>query len=103
MDFSFTKIGKWWHKDKEIDIVALNDYTKEILFAECKWKDNVNPKKIIKDLIEKSQYVEWHNEGRKEYFAIFAKSFKEKIEEYDGYKVYCYDLRDLEKVLKNSK
>ena len=21
--FNFTKIGSWWHKDKEIDIVAL--------------------------------------------------------------------------------
>ena len=30
---SFTKIGKWWHKDKEIDLVALNEKTKEILFS----------------------------------------------------------------------
>ena len=26
--FPFTKIGKWWHKDKEIDIVALNEQAK---------------------------------------------------------------------------
>ena len=40
MDFRFTRIGRWWHKDNEIDIVALNDETKEILFAECKWQKN---------------------------------------------------------------
>ena len=90
---------KWWHKDKEIDIIALNENTKEILFCECKWKDNVNPRKIIKDLVEKSQYVDWNNNERKEYFAIFAKSFTEKITEFEGHKVYCYDLRDLEKIM----
>jgi len=95
----FTKIGKWWHKDKEIDIVALNEKTKEILFGECKWKDRVNASKIAKELANKAEYVQWHNERRKEKFAIFAKSFSRKIEEYEGRKVYCFDLRDLGRVL----
>ena len=34
----FTKIGRWWHKGEEIDLVALNDASKEVLFIECKWK-----------------------------------------------------------------
>jgi len=91
----FTKIGKWWHKDKEIDIVALNERTKEILFCECKWQSKVNAAKIIKELAEKAKYVQWHNEKRKESFAIFAKSFSRKIEEFEGKKVYCFDLKDL--------
>ncbi|HIQ49588.1 MAG TPA: ATP-binding protein, partial [Nanoarchaeota archaeon] len=97
--FPFTKIGKWWHKDKEIDIVALNEQSKEILFAECKWQNKVNAKKICKELAEKSQYVQWHNEQRKESFAIFAKSFSKKITEFQGRKVYCFDLKDLEKMI----
>jgi len=28
----FNKIGKWWHKDKEIDIFALNEKTKVYCF-----------------------------------------------------------------------
>ena len=99
----FTKIGKWWHKDKEIDIVALNERTKEILFCECKWQNKVNAKKIAKELAEKSQYVQWHNEERKEYFAIFAKSFSKRISEFEGKKVYCFDLKDLEKCEKTVK
>ncbi len=95
----FTKVGKWWHKDKEIDVVALNEKTKEILFCECKWKGGVNASKIAKELREKARYVQWYNERRKERFAIFAKSFSKKIEEYEGRKVYCFDLRDLERVL----
>ncbi len=97
--FNFTKIGKWWYKDKEIDILALNEKTKEILFAECKWQSRVNAKKICKELDEKAQHVQWHNEKRKEYFAIFAKSFSKKIEEFEGRRVYCFDLREMERTL----
>ena len=51
-DFNFTKIGKQWGKIPkkkgngvyEIDIVALNEQTKEILFCECKWQSKVNAK-----------------------------------------------------------
>jgi AAA+ ATPase superfamily predicted ATPase len=93
---SFTKIGRWWWKDKEIDIVALNEQTKQILFAECKWKSRVNAEKILQELREKAEFVQWNNGKRKEYFAIFAKSFKEK----DIKGVKLYDLKDLERIMK---
>jgi len=98
--YNFTKIGRWWYKDNEIDIVALNESTKEILFCECKWSENVNAKEIISELAEKSKYVNWYNEERKEIFAVFAKSFSKKINEFEGKKVFCFDLKDLQKVLK---
>lgn len=93
--FSFTKIGRWWHKDKEIDFVAVNDQTKQILFAECKWQNRVNAEKVLTYLKDKSPLVKWHNEKRKEYYAIFAKSFKKKIKQEN---VLLFDLRDLERV-----
>jgi len=108
-DLIFTKIGKQWGKiankpkgenTYEIDLVGLNEKTKEILFGECKWKEKVNPKKILEELVEKAQYVQWHNRERKESFAIFAKSFSKKIDEFEGKKVYCFDLKDLERLLK---
>ncbi|MBI2676196.1 MAG: ATP-binding protein [Candidatus Aenigmarchaeota archaeon] len=95
-----TKIGRWWHKDKEIDIVALNDTTKEILFAECKWQEKVNAEKIVKELAEKSKFVDWNLGKRKESYAVFAKSFSKRIEEFEGKKVWCFDIKDLERVLK---
>jgi hypothetical protein len=93
--FKFTKIGRWWHKDKEIDIVALNEQPKEILFAECKWQDKVDAEKVLVELKEKSQYVEWNNEKRKEKYAVFAKSFSKKFRQKD---VYLFDLKDMEKL-----
>ncbi|MCD6477143.1 MAG: ATP-binding protein, partial [Candidatus Aenigmarchaeota archaeon] len=66
----FQKIGKWWHKDKEIDVIALDNNKKEILLCECKWKSKINALKICKELNEKSKYVQWNNNKRKEYYAI---------------------------------
>jgi len=106
--FKFTKISKQWGKFKgekgkntyEIDIVALNDKTMQILFAECKWKNNVNASKILQELKEKTNYVEWHKNERKEYYVLFAKSFKNRVEERN---VFCFDLNDIEKFLKQKK
>ena len=98
--FNYTKLGKWWHKDKEIDILAINDSNKEILACECKWQHRINAAKVAKEIVEKLSYVDWHNKKRKESLAIFAKSFSKRITSYEGRKVYCYDLRDLEKVLR---
>ncbi len=96
LTFHFTRIGKWWHKDKEIDIVGINEFNNEILFAECKWKSNVNAKQVLKELKEKARFVEWNNEKRKEKYAIFAKNFKVKTDE-----AICVDLKEMEKMLKN--
>ncbi len=78
--FYFSKIGKWWHKDKEIDIVALSDATKEILFVECKWRNLTcwQAEKILDDLSEKVKFVQWNSDSRKEYFGIVAKKIEGK-------------------------
>lgn len=90
------KTGTWWYKDKEIDLVALNDVSKEILFVECKWQDKVNAEKVLFELKEKAKYVDWNIDKRKEHYAIFAKSFKKRVKEKN---VYCFDLNDLKKVI----
>ncbi|MEM4707875.1 MAG: ATP-binding protein [Candidatus Anstonellales archaeon] len=92
--FNLTKIGKWWHKDKEIDIVGLNERTREILFAECKWQERVNARIIFTELKEKARCVDWPS--KKQTYVIFAKSFKEKFKE-PG--ILLFDLKDMEKFL----
>ncbi len=93
----FSEIRKWWHKDREIDIVALNEDTNEIVFCECKWQDEADAGKILYELKEKSRFVRWHDDKRKESYAIFAKSFREKIKEPD---LLLFDLKDMENFLK---
>ena len=104
----FSLVGKWWgwrregvsRKSIEIDIVTLDKEKKKILFGECKWKEKVNAETIVKELSEKAKYVKWNNKGRKESFAVFAKSFSRKIKEFEGKEVYCFDLEDIKEVLK---
>jgi uncharacterized protein len=100
---SFDSCSRWWHKDKEIDVVALNEKKKEILFGECKWKEKVNALEVLKDLSEKTKFVDWNLEKRKESFAVFAKSFSKRVKEFEGKKVHCFDLGDLGKEIRKSK
>ena len=90
----YTKIGNWWHKDNEIDIIALDEDSKKIMFSECKWKDNVDAKKILSELKSKKIHVRWNNETRKEHYIIFAKSFSIKTDEAE-----CIDLDDMKKLM----
>jgi len=95
-EFSFSKIGGWWHRDKEIDLVALNGEKKEALFGECKWQERVDAERVLAELRDKARSVDWHRDKREERYAVFAKSFKEKIEQPD---LLLFDMSDLERVL----
>jgi len=80
LPFAFERIGSWWRGDGEIDLVALNEKTKEILFTEVKWMD-LEKKEVsglLSELKRKSSLVEWNNEVRKEHFAIIARTLDKK-------------------------
>jgi len=96
------KVGKWWYKGTEIDIVALNERTAKIVFCECKWSNKKTNKKIIFDLKEKAKHVDWRNDSRKEEYCIisrggFTPAARELIENEDD--VSGFDLADIERIL----
>jgi len=103
LPFRFEKIGRWWGKFPgedgkkaiEIDLVALNETSKESLFIECKWQElkSSEAQKILDILKTKSKFVPWEAKDRVEYFGIIGKSIedKEKLRE-KGY--LAFDLRD---------
>ncbi len=98
LPIKFNKIGRWWHKDKEIDIVCLDESKKEVLFVECKWSylKEKGARKVLEELKEKSKFVEW--ERKKEYFGLFGKKILGKeILRKEGF--YVWDLEDIEKAL----
>ena len=94
--FGYSVLGRWWHKDNEIDIVALNEGKKGILFGECKWQEKVDALRLFGKLKEKAKFVDWNKDKRKEEFVLFAKSFKSKPR-IDG--LLLFDLKDLGKSL----
>ncbi len=72
--FKILKLGKWWNRKDEIDIVGYNDETKDIIFGECKYLDIEVDVDVFFDLIDKARKVQWSKNNRKEHFIIFSKS-----------------------------
>ncbi len=108
LPFEIKYLSNWWGHTRanegkretiEIDLLAANNSTKDIIFVECKWQDEVNAQQIAKELHEKTKHVKWHNSERKEILIIFAKKFAKRINEFEGKEVKCYDLTDIEKIL----
>jgi hypothetical protein len=102
--FKFERIGRQLGKFKgekgknvyEIDILALNERTKEILFGECKWGEKVDAERVLDELKEKAGHVNWHNDERIERYVIFAKEFEEKIKRPN---LLLFDLEDMKHLL----
>ncbi len=71
---TFDKVGRWWDANHEIDIVGLNSDGNEIIFGECKYykNDKKMDEKVFYDLKEKSKYVEWKKDNRKDFFILFS-------------------------------
>ena len=103
-------IGKWWGRnpnkkaglnEEEIDLVAINDVSKDILFGECKWTNSKVDVDVYRQLKEKAKLVKWNENNRKEHFILFSKSgFTDKLidlAEKEG--VMLFDLNAIEKVL----
>ncbi|MGM0510904.1 MAG: ATP-binding protein, partial [Thermoplasmatota archaeon] len=51
---NYAKVDRWWFREDEIDIVALNEREKKALFAECKWSKNPVGQTLLRDLKEKA-------------------------------------------------
>ncbi len=100
--FSFTKIGRQWGKipgakagenTYEIDVCATDQESGKILFGECKWKEKVDAESVLADLRKKAGFVPWKEGEEKKYYALFARSFKEKKP--SGRNVLLIDLDDI--------
>lgn len=109
-NLGFSETGAWWGSERinskreeiEIDIVGLKPDAGEIIFAECKWQDDVDAREVLALLKQKSAHVEWLKAKRKEAYAVFAKSFLEKNpvklkKELSMENVLLFDLKDIEK------
>ncbi len=80
LPFVFTRIGSWWHRGEEIDIVCLAENPHRILFCECKWQDGVDAAEVFAGLRRKASLVSWHNDRRSEYFCVVARSFSRRAD-----------------------
>ena len=93
LPFKFTKIGRWWRKGEEIDLVALNEREKKALFVEVKWKEleEREARGILKDLERKAELVGL--DGWEKSYGLVAKDISEK-DELKNENCLAWDLED---------
>lgn len=69
--FRFTQLGRWWHKDNEIDILGLQR-KKPVMIAECKWKNANVGMEDYRHLVEKVEKN--FAQAKKPFILMFSKS-----------------------------
>ena len=70
--FHFDVAGRWWDNENEIDLVALDHEGKNIIYGECKYWNSPVGMEVFSSLRQKTYAVQWNNDCRKEYFALFS-------------------------------
>ncbi len=111
--FPITKIGRWWGRDaskpngineEEIDLVAVNEKTNDILFGECKWGAKPVDLSVLNELKRKSKIVQWRKDSQIEHFALFSRAGFDaelrRVGKKEG--VLLFDLDAIEKIVKNA-
>lgn len=80
--FYFTKLGRYWDANTEIDIVAIEPEGKNLILGECKyWKEPVGIN-ILFELEKKANNVAWEKERRKVWYVLFSVGgFTEELQE----------------------
>jgi AAA+ ATPase superfamily predicted ATPase len=90
LPFMFTQSGRWWgpnpktRQSEEIDMVFSDTSRKHIIFAECKWRNDLRDTAALESLIEKSSLLkhEYNNHvsttRQNAYFYLFSKALFSK-------------------------
>ena len=65
----FSKIGRWWNKTDEIDIMAIDARNSKLLLGECKYKNSPTDLGTIQRLMQKP-----FPKMNEVYFMLFSKS-----------------------------
>lgn len=61
------KIGKWWDKEEEIDIVGISSIQKKLYIGECKWTNKKMNTTVLNRLKSKSERIKEYSDYKKIY------------------------------------
>ena len=79
LPFVFTKIGRWWNKNIEVDIIASNADKSEIISAECKFHNNfVNDSDLQKHISKNLSTIKTKENAKIHYWYFSWTGFTEQ-------------------------
>jgi len=86
LGFTPLKIGRWWNKNSEIDLVATDE--KNMALIECKWQNQPVGIRTYQELVKKRQYI---NLDLQVTYIIFSKrGFHSSLKGIPDLKTYSY-------------
>lgn len=68
------RVGRWWDRHAEVDVVGVNGPENLFLAGEVKWSRRPVGVNVYQDLRAKAAHIEWGRPGRKEVYALFSRS-----------------------------
>lgn len=68
------RIGAWWERESEIDVLAISRTEKQALVGECKWSVNPVGISILDELKQKAQALLREGEITQLHYALFSRS-----------------------------
>ncbi|GAD53903.1 archaeal ATPase, fused to C-terminal DUF234 domain [Halarchaeum acidiphilum MH1-52-1] len=96
----YSRVGRWWYGEDEVDIVALAPQDDRLLLGECKWTTTPVGYGLVDDLLEKADAVRWGPGTREEQYVLFSKSgFRDGLRDDLGEEWLLFDLDDLAETL----
>jgi uncharacterized protein len=89
------KVGSWWNKNDEVDIVALGE--KEAILGECKWSTKPVGIDIIEGLFRKGDLVGSELGNRSLWYTLFSRAgFTDSLKDFVRDKnILLYDLKTI--------
>ncbi|WP_319378220.1 ATP-binding protein [uncultured Methanocorpusculum sp.] len=93
LPFHFTRIGRWWNKTDEIDIMALDADGSRMLLGECKYRNAKTDTDTLYSLMRKFPL----SSDAKMFYCLFSKSdFTKRLQDEAGEKgVMLFELKDM--------
>ncbi|MCL2137736.1 MAG: ATP-binding protein [Coriobacteriia bacterium] len=70
--YDINKVGSWWDRQTQIDVVGINNSGNEIIFGECKFQKRLMDIDVFMALLEKKERVIWNRDNRVEKFVLFS-------------------------------
>ncbi len=68
------RIGGWWERESEIDVLAISRTEKQALVGECKWSVNPVGSNVLDDLKQKAQALLREGEITQLHYALFSRA-----------------------------
>ena len=76
-----SRVGRWWYKEAEVDVVGLGPQTNTLLLGECKWTTTPVGTSLLTDLEDIESDVRWNGGDRTVEYALFSRSgFTDELE-----------------------